>query len=232
MSIGAMQDAASFRRIAVVVPAYNEAAVIGDVVAELTSTFGFVCVADDGSRDATPILARQAGAHVVSHAINLGQGAALKTGLVESLRRTSADWLVTFDADGQHRVEDAIALVERAGKGDVDVVLGTRFGGLPVEAGPVRRLVLKTAVILTRLETGLPLTDTHNGLRALSRKFAEGLELNDRGMGHASEILRHVKRSEARWAEVPVQVRYTDYSRGKGQSLVNSVNIVFDSMVR
>ena len=218
--------------VAVVIPALNEAAVIAEVVRGLRAALPLVIVVDDGSTDDTGECARAAGALVVRHAVNLGQGAALHTGIEAALRIPSVAWVVTFDADGQHQPDDAVALVARARRGDVDVVLGTRFGGTKVEAGPAKRLLLKAAVLYTRAETKLALTDTHNGLRVMSRAFAQGLPLRERGMGHATEILEHVARSGARWTEVPVHIRYTDYSKAKGQPMINSVNILFDSLFR
>lgn len=222
----------SYDDVAVVIPAFNESTVIHDVVLGVLQGFPLVIVVDDGSQDNTAQAARLCGAHVVRHRLNLGQGAAIKSGIAAALRIPDVEWVVTFDADGQHRPEDAAALVDRARAGDVDIVLGNRFGGLPVDASRARRLTLKAAVAYTRATTRLPLSDTHNGLRAMSRGFADALVLREHGMGHASEILHHVARSGARWAEVPVHVRYTDYSRAKGQPVINSVNILFDSLFR
>ena len=219
--------------VAVVIPALNEATVISEVITGLRAAhFPLVILVDDGSTDGTSGVARSAGARVVRHGVNLGQGASLRTGITAALRLPQVQWVVTFDADGQHQPDDAAALMERARQGDVDIVLGTRFGGQKVEAGPAKRLLLKAAVIYTRAETKLPLTDTHNGLRAMSRGFASTLEIRERGMGHATEILDHVAHSGARWVEVPVHIRYTDYSKAKGQPMINSVNILFDSLFR
>lgn len=219
--------------VAVVIPALNEASVIGDVIAGIRAVVPLVILVDDGSQDGTAGVARSAGAVVVRHSVNLGQGAALRTGIAAALRVPRVQWIVTFDADGQHQPEDAAALLARARSGDVDVVLGTRFGsGATVEAGLAKRLLLRAAIVYTRAETKLPLTDTHNGLRVLSRSFAQGLTMRERGMGHATEILEQVARSGVRWAEVPVHIRYTDYSKAKGQPMINSVNILFDSLFR
>ena len=222
-----------FADVAAVIPALNEATVIGEVVAGLREAgFPLVIVVDDGSTDGTGEAAIAAGARVVRHGINLGQGASLRTGILAALRIPAVGWIVTFDADGQHLPADAAMMAERAHEGDVDVVLGTRFAGQPVEAGWAKRMLLRAAVLYTRAETKLPLTDTHNGLRVMSRGFASGLQLRERGMGHATEILEHVADSGARWVEVPVHIRYTDYSKAKGQPMINSVNILFDSLFR
>ncbi|MGV1003354.1 MAG: glycosyltransferase family 2 protein [Candidatus Nanopelagicales bacterium] len=219
--------------VALVVPAWNEASVLGEVIAGAVSVFPLILVIDDGSLDNTAEVARRAGAQVIRHAINLGQGAALATGLKAALSLPQVSYLVTFDADGQHQVGDAAAMVERARAGDVEVVLGTRFAdGGSSEAGWAKRMLLKAAVFYTRSTTRLPLTDTHNGLRVFSRRFAGGLYLTERGMGHASEILDHLARSGETWVEVPVHVRYTEYSRAKGQSMSNAINILFDTIFR
>lgn len=220
------------RDVAVIVPAHNEQTVLGNVVRDLRTDFPIVVVIDDGSGDDTAEVARESGALVLRHRLNLGQGAALSTGIEFALTMPAVQWLVTFDADGQHRKQDALALMRRAREGDVDVVLGTRFGGEPVEAGMLKRATLKAGTLYTRATTGLALTDTHNGLRALSKGFAESMTLSEHGMGHASEILNQIARTDARWAEVSVRIHYTDYSRAKGQSVVNSVNILVDSLFR
>jgi glycosyltransferase involved in cell wall biosynthesis len=220
------------RDVVVVIPAFNEELVIGETLGEVRERFPRVIVVDDGSSDGTAAAARAAGAEVVRHSVNLGQGSALSTGLAAGLCLPGVRAIVTFDADGQHRVQDAEALVARLARGDVDVVLGTRFAGGSHEASWLRQLVLRLAVAYTRIETGLPLTDTHNGLRAMTAEFAAGLKIRDSGMGHASDILAHIASSGARWVEVPVRIRYTDYSRAKGQPLINSVNIMFDRLMR
>lgn len=227
-----MDDEPSNADVAVVIPAYNEATVIADTVSTVVDLFGVVIVVDDGSRDGTAGTAKSAGARVVRHAVNLGQGGALSTGISAALMLPWVDYIVTFDADGQHRPEDAQQMVQRLRLEELDIVLGTRFGGEPVEAGALKKLLLRAALAYTRMHTGLPLTDTHNGLRAMTRAFAEGLEIRDYGMGHASDILDHVAQSGASWAEESVLIRYTDYSRAKGQSMLNSVNILFDRLMR
>lgn len=219
--------------VAVLIPALNEASVIGDVVDALKPEFPVVIVVDDGSEDDTASAARGAGALVLRHAVNLGQGAALATAIRAALHFPQVQWVATVDADGQHAEEDVAAMVSRARVGDVDVVLGTRFGsGSSIGATPGKRLLLRTAALYTRTMTKLPVTDAHNGLRVMSRSFAQGLQIRERGMAHASEIVEQVAHSGCRWVEFPVHIRYTDYSKAKGQPMINSVNILFDSLFR
>jgi len=214
-----------------VVPLFNEGPVVGDVIRDALGTFPKIVCVDDGSSDDSANIARKAGAVVVSHPINLGQGAALQTGLSYALQDRAANYFVTFDSDGQHQVSDAAAMVERLrAEPDVDIILGSRFLDDEVEAGALKRLVLKTAVRFERFSTKLDVTDTHNGLRALNRHAASTIHIHQNRMAHGSEFLREIATHKLSYREHPVHVVYTDYSRAKGQSLWNSVNILFDLM--
>ena len=216
----------------VVVPLYNEEAVIGEVVRRVRDTFPKVVCVDDGSVDHSAAAAEAAGAAVVRHPVNLGQGAALQTGLEYACLDPAMRYVVTFDADGQHRVDDAVAMVDRLRRGEADVVFGSRFLDDRTDPGLLKRLVLKTAVTYTNLTTGVHLTDSHNGLRALTRAVAERLDIRQNRMAHASEITAQVGRERFRYVEEPVHILYTDYSRAKGQSLLNSVNILAEMLFK
>lgn len=216
----------------IVVPLYNEAPVIAGVVRDLHGTFAHVVCIDDGSTDTSIRAAEDAGALVIRHATNLGQGAALQTGIDFVIEQTDARYLVTFDADGQHQVSDAEAMVARARGDDVAIVFGSRFLDERTKAGWAKRIVLKTAVWVTNQSTGLKLTDAHNGLRVIRRDAAAGVRLNQNRMAHASEIVLQLGRTRLPWAEHPVHVLYTDYSKSKGQSLLNAVNILVDLVFR
>ena len=211
-----------------VVPLYNEAQVVREVIEDARRTFPHVVVVDDGSRDDSAAQAEAAGAVVVRHPINLGQGAALQTGIRYVLERTDARYLITFDADGQHSVADAAAMVAAARKEDLAIVLGSRFLKGPSPVGRLKRLVLATAAVVASRTTGMHLTDAHNGLRLLRRDAAEQLNLRQNRMAHASEIIRQLGATGLPWREFPVHIAYTEYSKAKGQSLLNSVNILVD----
>lgn len=216
----------------VVIPVYNEHQVIAQVAEHVRATFPNVVCVDDGSRDGSAEQIAGTGAHLVRHPTNMGQGAALQTGLSYARTRPGARYFVTFDADGQHRVEDALALLKVARSGAADVVLGTRFGAHPERIPLLKRLVLRTVVALSPTVRKLKLTDAHNGLRVLTRPVVDDLRITMNGMPHASEILSYLARSSWRVREEPMTVLYTDYSRAKGQSVVNGVNILFDLSVR
>jgi len=212
----------------IVIPLYNEASVIGDVVSELVKTFAHVVCVDDGSTDGSAAAAHVAGARVLSHPLNLGQGAALQTAISYAVSQPGCEHVITFDADGQHRLVDAIEMLNRARNENLDIVFGSRFLDDRTNPGFAKRVVLKTAVGVTNLTTGLRLTDAHNGLRVLSATAASHLNLQQDRMAHATEIVLQLGRAKLPWAESPVEVLYTDYSKAKGQSLLNSINILFD----
>lgn len=217
--------------VCVVVPAYNEATTITEVVRALTDRGWQVVVVDDGSTDDTVALARDAGAVVLRHPLNRGQGAALQTGFDYFLARTGAAYCVTFDADGQHRVEDVAAMVRHADQRGLDVVLASRFLGTAEQMPRSRRLLLRAAVRFSRLTSGLPLTDTHNGLRVLSRATLSSIRLTQDRMAYATELETAIARSRRPWAEYPTTVVYTAYSMAKGQTNSNAINIMFDLAV-
>jgi len=224
-------------KVAIVIPAYNEAKMIAEVIKEVRGVSPHVFVVDDGSSDDTASVARAAGATVLRHALNRGQGAALRTG-IEAAVSANSDIVVTFDADGQMSSADIPSLSAPIEAGFCDVVLGSRFlagdsrftihdSRMPT----VRRWTLKAALFFTRLTTGLKLTDTHNGLRAFSREAAARLDLRCDRMAHASEIIEEISRLGIKYREVPVTIKYTDYSLAKGQKLSGAFRIIRDLLL-
>jgi glycosyltransferase involved in cell wall biosynthesis len=220
-----------------VVPLYNEASVIAEVLREARETFPNVVCVDDGSRDDSAARAAEAGAVVVRHPVNLGQGAALQTGFAYAVSDPDMRYVVTYDADGQHQVHDVVVMVDRIRQGDVRVVFGSRFLDERTQASALKKLVLRTAVAYTNFTTGTRLTDAHNGLRVLSRDVVERLEITQNRMAHASEIVAQIGAmrfdgERIAYAEEPVHILYTDYSKAKGQSLWNAVNILAELIWR
>ncbi|HEX4418951.1 MAG TPA: glycosyltransferase family 2 protein [Kofleriaceae bacterium] len=214
----------------VVIAAYNEGKVIRGVVREVVQDGWQVVVVDDGSRDHTIEEARAGGALVVRHPINLGQGAALQTGIDYALRR-GARYIVTFDADGQHNAADIPALIDALA--DADVALGSRFLGKQIEGATARRKVLlRTATMVSNGLSGMKLTDAHCGFRAIRASVAPKLRILQDRMAHASELLRKIHTSGVRVVEVPTTVRYTEHSMSKGQGGVQAVRILFDYFFR
>jgi polyprenyl-phospho-N-acetylgalactosaminyl synthase len=215
----------------VICPAFNEAATIANVVADLRRRRYDVVVVDDGSVDGTRHIAAKIATAVITHPVNLGQGAALKTGIDYALSQ-GAEILVTFDADGQHRAEDIPRLVRALTEQRADFALGSRRRGHSCNIPFVRRVFLFAATLFTVATTGLCLTDTHNGLRAFTRQGAVALSLRQNRMAHASEILADIAASGLRYLEVPVTVDYTRYSLAKGQRTSDFVMILLDLFAR
>ncbi|HEX7322386.1 MAG TPA: glycosyltransferase family 2 protein [Mycobacterium sp.] len=223
-----------FPDVWIVVPAFNEATVIGDVIADVRSVFDHVVCVDDGSTDDTAQIARSAGAYVVRHPVNLGQGAAIQTGVEFARAQPGARMFATFDADGQHRVKDVVRMVQRLAGGKLDIVIGTRFADpAATDRMPLgKRIVLRTVVRVSPRIRQLHLSDAHNGLRVFNRTVADGLDITMNGMSHASEFIALIAENHWRVGEEPVEVLYTEYSKSKGQPLLNGINIVFDGLLR
>jgi glycosyltransferase involved in cell wall biosynthesis len=210
----------------IVVPAFCESAVVGSVVSALRERYDRVVVVDDGSSDDTASAALAAGAVVLRHPVNLGQGAALQTGMEYAISR-GATCVCTFDADGQHPVAAIDTMLGAMAQHPVDVVLGSRFLA-DSEVPAIKRAVLAAALLFTRIHARLPITDTHNGLRLLGPRALEQIRITQPGMAHASEILQQIGARRLRWMEVPTRISYTAYSVAKGQSVFNAVKILLD----
>ena len=213
-------------RVWVVVAAYNEASAIGRVVSDVARCGYRIVVVDDGSSDQTARAASAADS-IIHHPINLGQGAALQTGIEFALGQ-GAEVVVTFDADGQHGAADIESLIRALGDAQADFALGSRFLGRSIDSPRSRRLLLKVATLFTRLTTGLRLSDTHNGLRAMTRRGATVIQLRQNRMAHASEILGQIAASGLRYVEVPVSIEYSAYSLAKGQRPGEFLAILLD----
>ncbi len=217
----------------VVVPAYNEAQVLPATLHALLPLGHRIVVVDDCSTDETWSLLERFPVYALRHSVNLGQGAALQTGTTFALQQGAA-YVVHFDADGQHRAEDIQALLEPLRRGEADIALGSRFMRPEdvAQIPPSRRILLRGAIRVDRLLTGMELTDAHNGLRAMTRAAAQQIELRENRYAHATEILSQVRAHHLRCVERPAHVLYSDYARAKGQSVWNALNIVIDVLLQ
>jgi glycosyltransferase involved in cell wall biosynthesis len=160
-------------KIVAIIPAFNEEKRIGATLLALKSYVQEMVVIDDGSLDGTVQVALDSGAHVLKHLVNRGQGASLQTGTEYALRVLEADAIVHFDADGQMDPSEIPTLLAPIASGEVDIVIGSRFLGEAVNIPPMRKFFLKLATWFTAVISGIPVTDTHNGFRVLSRKAAK-----------------------------------------------------------
>lgn len=211
---------------------YNEGSMIGSVISELRESFPFVVCVDDGSSDNSVEVARSAGAVVVQHPINLGQGASLQTGFDFALSDPLMTEVLTFDADGQHLVDDAVGMLAKLRAEKLDIVIGSRFLDDRTQMTSLKRVTLRLAAFYTRMTTGLALTDAHNGLRVIDRELLEKINLRQNRMAHASELIDQIGGNKANWSEFPTHIVYTEYSKAKGQSVLNSINILVELLFR
>lgn len=217
--------------VAVIIPVYNESEVISEVVDKVLKYFSNVICIDDGSKDNSAQVIAQTKATLVKHPINLGQGASLQTGIEYALLNKNIQYFVTYDADGQHDLNDVLSMLEIIKKSKVDIVLGSRFLGKAENITWLKRRVLKLAILFSNKTSGIKLTDAHNGLRVFNRKVAEQLNITMPDFSHASEIIERIADKKFSYKEVPVTIHYTDYSRKKGQSILNAINISFDMLL-
>ncbi|MBA4376186.1 MAG: glycosyltransferase family 2 protein [Anaerolinea sp.] len=214
----------------IVIPAYNEEESIGIVLDQFIDKDYSILVIDDCSKDKTSEVTLKYPVTLLKHMINLGQGAALQTGFDYIVQHTNAKYVVTFDSDGQHDVEDIPKILAPLTSGQYDAALGSRFlkpgnvDGIPW----IKLFTLKAGVLFTRISTGLKVTDTHNGFRAFTIETLRKIHINQNRMAHASEILTQIAQNKLGYCEVPVIIRYTEYSKKKGQSIFNSLNILWD----
>lgn len=219
----------------IVLPAFNESAIISKVLKSLPKRIKGIknietVVVDDGSSDSTREEALRLGVNVLSHILNRGVGAATKTGIHWAKKR-NADTVITFDADDQHFPEDIERIVQPIVKNKADLVIGTRFK--KKQSIPFDRLILNwLANLATLILFGVYSTDSQSGLRALSKKAIDLIEFKSDRMEFSSEILLEAKRNDLRVREVPIKVKYTNYSRLKGQKNINAIPIFAKFLVK
>tara|TARA_B100001063_G_scaffold198983_1_gene191682 strand:+ start:844 stop:1536 length:693 start_codon:yes stop_codon:yes gene_type:complete len=221
--------------ISIVIPVYNESIVVKNVIEELRKKrpYDNIIAVNDGSSDnSLEILLSINDIYVLSHDINLGQGAALQTG-IEMARKLDSKYVVTFDSDGQHSVDDIEKFYNEIESKNLDIVIGSRFlKGSNSNITTFKRFFLKLSTLFTLMVSQIKLTDSHNGFRIINIKNNPNFEIRHNGMSHASEIVDLIKILKMKYAEKECTILYTDYSKEKGQSLWNSINIVLEIFIQ
>ncbi|MCX6811164.1 MAG: glycosyltransferase family 2 protein [Candidatus Berkelbacteria bacterium] len=211
----------------VVIAAFNEEKKIQKILHDVRRYCQNIIVVDDGSEDKTFNLIRKCRVVSLRHLFNRGQGAALKTGIDLALNN-GAEIIITFDADGQMSPKEIPRIVKPILDGKADVVLGSRFLDIRSNIPFSRKLILKMAIFFTKITTGLELTDSHNGFRAMTAEVAKRIDLQQDRMAHASEILNEVAKKKFKIMEIPVTVKYSEYSLNKGQKASGFLKIILD----
>jgi len=216
--------------VCLIIPAYNEAAVIAEVIKNLNKAFSKtkfiyeIVVIDDGSKDDTAKISKTAGAHVIQHILNVGSGGATATGLSYA-QQSGYTIAATLDADGQHNVKDVIKGIELMNEGAADLLIGSRL----IDSEGMSRIKVvgnRGLSMITFLTFGVKVTDSQSGLRIFSKKALENLKWKTAGYEFCSEMLWRAKQQGLSIKEFPIQAIYTEYSQSKGQNNWNAINIV------
>ena len=228
-----MRNGDYYTKTFIIIPAYNEKASISHVLADLSALGCPIVVVDDGSLEDIKTEVKKFGQVIyLRHKVNLGQGAALQTGIDFALKQGAA-YIVSFDADGQHSAGDIPPILNPVFSGEADIVLASRFLVKGHHnASFLKKVVLKIGRWVNYFFTGLYLSDAHNGLRGMNRLAAITIRITENRMAHATEIIAQIKKHKLRYKEVAANVIYTVYSRKKGQSSLNSLKIFFDLVLQ
>ena len=193
--------------IAIGIPAYNEEKNIGSIIVKLKKLANTIIICADGSTDSTAEIAKGLGAIVISHSKNQGYGAAIKTIFLES-KNKKVDILITFDADGQHQIEDIAEVLKPINLDNADIVIGSRFLNNETKIPTYRKIGVKAITQLTNITTGSNITDSQSGFRAYNKLALEKIIPTESGMGISTEILIKAEEKNLRITEVPIKISY------------------------
>ena len=195
-------------KITIGIPAYNEEKNIAKIITKLKKITDSIIVCDDGSSDMTSEIAKNLGVIVISHKKNMGYGAAIRT-IFEKSAEIGSDILVTFDADGQHRIEDISRVLHPLENSEADIVIGSRFLGKQSNVPNYRKLGIKVITQVTNSSIKTKLTDSQSGFRAYSKQVLSKISLSEIGMGISTEILIKASSGGLRITEVPITILYS-----------------------
>ena len=210
------------------IPAYNEEKNIASILLRLKNISEYIIVCDDGSSDLTSAIAEKLGAIVVKHKKNLGYGAAIKTIFLKA-QEINADALVTFDADGQHRIEDIDKILVPIKNNKADIVIGSRFLNDEQKISKYRKIGIKTITELTNITSGTKITDSQSGFRGYNKKTLENIKLTESGMGISTEILIKAKKSNLKIIEVPIIVSY-EGETSTHNSIIHGSSVIISTL--
>lgn len=221
--------------VLIVIPAYNEEKTIGKVVQALkVEGFMRILVVNDGSEDQTEMAAFQKGAEIINHLVNLGKGAALKSGFEYAIGN-QFKYVITCDADGQHLAKDVRKIADNLLQEKADVILGTRFNNKALlrDKIPISRKVFnKLANIVNFIISGVNASDSQCGLRGYNRKAISAMDLESRGLDIDSEILGEVRGNKLQFKEVKIEPVYTQYSLSKGQNFLKGLETLYRLLIK
>ena len=212
----------------IIIPCYNEASVIRNTVSVVAEKGYNVIVVDDCSKDDPKKQLADLPIYFLRHRVNMGQGAALQTG-IDFAKRKGAKYFVTFDADGQHDVNDIPGMLDIMTKNNADVIFGSRFlPGAKTNISRSRSFALNFGRYVSYLVSGILLSDSFNGLRLLSAEAVKKIKITEDRNVHPVQIQMLTASKKLKYAEYPVTIHYTDYSRSKGLKNWDGIKILFD----
>ena len=215
-------------KVIIGIPAFNEEKNIGAIVAKLKAKYDHVIVCDYGCTDTTQTIASSLGAIVVKHTTNLGYGAAIKT-IFNEARKIDGDVLVTFDADGQHKISEIDSVIKPISENKADIVIGSRFLGTTKDLPKYRKIGIKTITGLTNTLTGGNITDAQSGFRAYSKKVLNEISPTESGMGISTEILIKSSKKQMRISEIPITISYEDNTHSQ-EAISHGTSVVFSTL--
>ena len=195
-------------KITIGIPAYNEEKNIASIITKLKKITDSIIVCDDGSSDMTSDISKNLGAIVITHKKNMGYGVAINS-IFQKAKELNVDLLVTFDADGQHRVEDIEKVVEPIKNNTADLVIGSRFLDKKSNVPNYRKIGIKVITKITNVSIKKKLTDSQSGFRAYNKQVLSQISPSDIGMGISTEILIKSSSKGLRIMEVPVTILYS-----------------------
>lgn len=218
-----------FSKVYILIPLFNEAEVIESVIKKLSVNFQNIVVVNDGSTDRSFDILKNLDVHLINHPINMGQGSAISSGF-HYIYESDAEALITFDADGQHSVEDAEIFANAILDTDDEVIFGSRFIKHAKNIPFIKRYVLILATKITNYFSKMHLTDTHNGMKAIKKESLSKINIQINGYAFESEFIKCISKKKLKYSELPTNIIYTEYSKLKGQSLMNGFIILEDLM--
>lgn len=221
----------AIQHIFVIIPCYNEGKVIRSTVLEILDHGYQVVIVDDCSTDNTKVQLKDLPVYYIRHKINMGQGAALQTG-IDFAKKKGAQFFVTFDADGQHDSNDIPGMLEMMDMENADIIFGSRFlPGSKTNVSRSRSFVLNLGRYINYFVSGILLSDSFNGLRLLTKKTAEKIRITENRMSHPIDILLQTKNEKLKYCEYPVSIHYSEYSKKKGLKNIHGIKILAEILL-
>lgn len=216
--------------IVVGIPAFNEEKNIASIILKLKKITNKIIVCNDGSSDLTSKIAEELGTTVVNHSKNLGYGAAIRSIFLKA-KEMNSDILVTFDADGQHRIEDIEKVIQPIMENKTDIVIGSRFLNKEKDQVPeYRKVGIKIITKVTNASINQKITDSQSGFRAYSKKVLEKLTPSDVGMGISTEILIKSSKMEFKISEVPIKILYEGENTSTHNPISHGTSVLFSTI--